>query len=470
MSTFNRTSGVYILFIGIPIAILLWVLKTGHQQNNLSAGEIMQIIQGKGEPSSVWHSFYEHLHHPLSILLLQLILIIVMSRLLGRAMRWVGQPAVTGEILAGILMGPSLLGWLAPSFSAFIFPESSLGSLQFLSQIGLILFMFVIGLELDHNLLKQSASKAIVISHASIAIPYCLGVLLASFIYQELAPPGISFTAFALFMGIAMSITAFPVLARIVQEKGLNHTHAGVISIICAAANDVTAWCILSVVIAIVKAGSIAGAVLVILFAALFIAVMILLIRPLLEKLLANVPADQPISQTIICICFLVLLGAACATEVIGVHALFGAFVAGLIMPQHVGLRAALSEKVEDVALVILLPLFFVLTGLRTQLGALSTESLWGVFGLIILLAVTGKLFGSAFTARYMGESWRDSFTIGVLMNTRGLMELIVLNIGYDLGILSPAVFSIMVFMALITTFMTGPLLNLIQKVSTRAL
>ncbi|PSK91441.1 cation:proton antiporter [Taibaiella chishuiensis] len=422
----------------------------------------------KGKIPSTWDQFidtYSHnLHHPLAILLLQIVSIILVARFFGMLFNKIGQPAVIGEIIAGIFLGPSFLGHYFPEYATFLFPEKSLPNLQFLSQIGLILFMFVIGMELDLKILKNKAKDAVVISHASIIFPFALGIGLAYFIYRRFAPEGIHFLSFALFMGIAMSITAFPVLARIVQERGLSKTRLGTIAITCAAADDITAWCILAAVIAIVKAGSVLSALYTLVLAVVYVLLMLQVVKPFLQRLGDKYSSKESLSKPVVAIFFTTLLVSAYATEVIGIHALFGAFLAGVVMPSNMSFRNVFIEKVEDVAQVLLLPLFFVFTGLRTQIGLLNDPYLWQVCAIIVLLAVLGKFAGSALAARFVGQSWRDSLSIGVLMNTRGLVELIVLNIGYDLGVLSPEVFAMLVIMALLTTMMTGPGLDLINR------
>lgn len=417
---------------------------------------------------SLLQDFALNVHHPLTVLLLQILIIIIAARLLGWLMVKIGQPTVIGEIIAGILLGPSLLGWMFPNFSGFIFPIASVVNLQFLSQIGLILFMFVIGMELDIDVIKKTAKDALVISHAGIIFSYFLGVCLAYFLYQTYAPPDIPFLAFGLFLGNAMSITAFPVLARIIQERGLTRTNIGILVISCAAIDDITAWCILAIVIAVAKAGSVGGSFLTIIFSAGYLGLMIFLVRPFLGRLANRFFALETLSKPIVAFIFIILLVSSYSTEVIGIHALFGAFIAGVVMPSKAEFRHVLTNKIEDVSQVLLLPLFFVLTGLRTQIGLLNDTSLWGVCGLIVVVAIVGKFFGTSLTARLMGQSWVNAFTIGTLMNTRGLMELVVLNIGYDLGILSPTLFSMFVLMALITTFITGPALDLINFIDNR--
>jgi Kef-type K+ transport system membrane component KefB len=352
-----------------------------------------------------------------------------------------------------------------PEFSQVLFPVQSLANLKFLSQIGLILFMFVIGMELDLKALKNKANDAIVISHASIVIPFALGIGLAYFVYNRFAPEGVKFLSFSLFMGIAMSITAFPVLARIVQERGIHKTRLGAIVITCAAADDITAWCLLAVVIAIVKAGTFESSLYIIGLAVIYVMVMLVIVKPFLKRVGDLFGSKKTLVKPVVAIFFLTLILSSYATEVIGIHALFGAFMTGVIMPDISKFRTVFIEKVEDVSVILLLPLFFVFTGLKTEIGLINDPYLWKVTGFIILVAVVGKFFGSALAAKFVGQNWRDSLTIGALMNTRGLMELIVLNIGLELKVLTPEVFTMMVIMALVTTFMTGPTLDLINVV-----
>lgn len=455
-----KNSLFYITIIGGFTALIYWVISKG------AALEVGRNIVKKSVESNHWkdflHSMVDNLQHPLAILLAQIVTIILVARLFGWFFRKIGQPSVIGEMIAGIVLGPSLVGMYFPEFSAALFPKESLGNLQFLSQIGLILFMFVIGMELDLKVLKNKAHDAVVISHASIVIPFALGLSLAYFIYEIYAPMGVEFSSFGLFMGIAMSITAFPVLARIVQERGMQKTKLGTIAITCAAADDITAWCILAVVIAIVKAGSLSSSLYVIGMAILYVIIMLKIVRPFLKRVGDLNATRESLNKPVVAIFFITLLISAYASELIGIHALFGAFLAGAIMPENNKFRNIFIEKVEDVSIIVLLPLFFVFTGLRTQIGLLNDPELWKITGLIILVAVVGKFFGSALAAKFMGQNWKDSLSIGALMNTRGLMELVVLNIGYDLGVLSTEIFTMMVIMALVTTFMTGPALDFI--------
>ncbi|HEX9827240.1 MAG TPA: cation:proton antiporter [Flavobacteriaceae bacterium] len=458
-----KNSFFYVGVIGGFTALMYWIVLLGAKL------EIGRKIVTPDTGKSHWHDFLDsmvhNLEHPLAILLAQIVTIILVARFFGWICKKIGQPTVIGEIIAGIVLGPSLIGMYFPEFFATLFPTESLANLQFLSQIGLIFFMFVIGMELDLKVLKNKAHDAVVISHASIIIPFALGMGLAYFIYQSFAPDGVQFLSFGLFMGIAMSITAFPVLARIVQERGINKTRLGTLVITCAAADDITAWCLLAAVIAIVKAGSFVGSLYVIGMAVGYVFLMIKVIRPFLKRVGDLHSSKENLSKPIVAIFFLTLIISAYTTEVIGIHALFGAFMAGVIMPDNTKFRNIFIEKIEDVALVLLLPLFFVFTGLRTEIGLLKDPYLWKVTGFIILVAVVGKFIGSAIAAKFVGQTWKDSLTIGALMNTRGLMELVVLNIGYDLGVLSPEIFTMAVIMALVTTFMTGPALDLINRI-----
>ncbi len=449
---------LYPLFILPLTAAILFLMWQGKKlENSLSISEVASTHIG--------NHFAESAQHPLAIMLLQIIIILTVARIVGYLFSRIGQQAVIGEITAGIILGPSLLGWLFPEIFSFLFPVSSLSNLQLLSQIGLVLFMFIIGMELDINSLKSRASEAILVSHVSIVFPYFLGVGLAYFLYTSYAPQNISFIAFALFMGIAMSITAFPVLARILKERNMTKTPVGTMAIISAAIGDISAWCILPFVIAIARAGDVSNAWSSIMLSLIYVVAMVFAVRPLLQKLSERFFADGNIHSTFTAVVFLILLASAYVSEVIGIHALFGAFLAGAIMPTNFSLRNLFTERIEDVSTFLLMPLFFAYTGLRTQIGLLNEPHLWSICGIIVLIAVVGKFIGSSVPAKLIGQTWRESLSIGALMNTRGLMELIVLNIGYDLGILTPEIFTMMVFMALATTLMTGPALNIIDKV-----
>ena len=407
----------------------------------------------------------KNLEEPAGLLLLQLIAILAVSRIVGFLFMKMKQPTVIGEILAGIMLGPSLLGYFFPDVFQFLFNPNSLDYLYILSQIGLILFMFTIGMDLDIDDLRKKLKDTFVISHSSIIIPFVMGIILAYIVYRDFSTPDSTFLSFSLFIGISMSITAFPVLARIIQEKGLTKTHLGTLTIASAANNDVTAWILLVAVIAIAQTGSFTSSIYTLLFSAGYIAVMLAIIRPFLKKIGNIYQNEELFNKSIFAFFILILIISAYTTQLLGIHALFGAFLAGVIMPPLPKFRKLMIDKVEDISVSLLLPLFFVYTGLRTQIGLVNTPQLWMLTGVFILVAIIGKLGGSAIPARIIGENWKDSLSLGALMNTRGLMELIVLNIGLEMGIIPPTIFVILVIMALVTTFITTPLLSVIEKI-----
>lgn len=444
----------YAVLVAISVLGLSWLLGLG------SALEGGKAAKQAASSADVTAGLRETLSDPLSILLLQIVVIVVAARLMGALFRKMGQPSVIGEMLAGILLGPSLFGLLFPDALGFLFPAASLGTLKLFSQAGVILFMFLVGMDLDLRHLREKAHSAVMVSHAGILLPMLLGVGLALFLYRSQAPAGVAFSSFALFMGVAMSITAFPVLARILEERGLTRTPLGNSTIACAAVDDVTAWCLLAAVVAVARSNGMAPAFLTIGLAVAFVSFMLLVVRPWVDRTLA---ATRLHGRTIMAGTLVFAFAAAWFTEVIGIHALFGAFLAGVVAPADKAFRAALRDRLEMIVSILLLPLFFAFTGLRTQIGLLDDATSWLICLAVIAVAVAGKLGGSTLAARWTGMGWRDSFAVGALMNTRGLMELVVLNIGYDLGILSGKVFAVMVVMALATTFMTGPLLELVK-------
>jgi len=449
----------YFLLLLIFVAGVWLILKAGA---HLQPANTVAIRSGTA-PASPIGVIWENFRTSLSILLTQIIVILAMAGLFRWLFRRIGQPPVMGEMLAGIVLGPSVLGFFYPQAISFLFPASSLETLRLLSQIGVVLFMFIVGMDLNVRYLREKGSAAVMISHASIIVPFLLGTTLSLFLYRELASPGTSFNAFALFIGVAMSITAFPVLARILEDRGLSQTTLGSIAITCAAVDDVTAWCILALVIALVKSTGFASSALTIGLTLVFAVLMIFVVRPQLAQVIKE-PHFQQHRRRLIPIILAFVLTCALITETIGIHALFGAFVAGVVMPPSTEFRIFLKEKLEAFSSYALLPLFFAFTGLRTQVSLLNDWQGWLMCALIILVAIAGKLGGSMLMSRWTGMSWSRSFSIGVLMNTRGLVELVVLNIGYDLGILSGRIFAMMVLMALVTTFMTGPLLGLVKS------
>ena len=401
---------------------------------------------------------------PLPLLLLQILIIVVAARVFGAAARRLGQPSVIGEMAAGIALGPSLLGAAAPAWFATIFPPASLNVLHLISQVGVVLFMFVVGLEFKLHHLRGQARAAVVVSYVSILVPFLLGAGAAFALYPAHAPEGTSLRAFALFMGISMSVTAFPVLARILSERKMLDTPIGSMALTCAAVDDVTAWTLLALVVAFVTTGgALAPVAVTVLLTVLFVVVMILIVRPVLRPLFAGSDMGEGASKERLAVAVAVGLAGAIATDVIGVHSLFGAFVAGATLPAGDAVRANLRDRLEGFSAVLLLPLFFAFTGLRTQIALVDDLSSFLMCLAIIILATAGKFGGSAIAARFTGMSWSNSLVLGALMNTRGLMELIVLNVGYDLGVISPEIFTALVLMALVTTAMTGPLVGLLS-------
>ncbi len=461
----------YVFTIGVFVGGVLFVLHLGQ---DLPSGAAVPVATSDRSATSTHRPgpspsvasplgiFLDYLRHPLPLLLLQLVVIVAATRIVGGLFHKLGQPSVIGEMVAGIFLGPSLLGLVWPETQSYLFPSSSMSTLRMLSQIGVILYMFLVGVDLDLGHLRQKADAAFLVSHASIVIPFFLGTALCLLIYPPLAPSNIQFTPFALFLGIAMSITAFPVLARIVEERGLTGTFLGSTTIACAAVDDVTAWCLLALVVAIAGASGIGSAIWTVSLTICFIATMLLVARPQAARIVTKKNRSETANKSLVAGVLIFAFASALLTEVIGIHALFGAFLAGAIMPTDTRLRSFLRDRLETLTTVLLLPLFFAFTGLRTQIGLLADAEGWLLCLAIMLVAIAGKFGGGTLAARWTGIGWKDSMAIGVLMNTRGLMELIVLNIGYDMGILSPRIFAMMVIMALVTTFMAGPLLLLI--------
>lgn len=394
------------------------------------------------------------------LVLIEVLIVIGLSRLVGIGFRHIKQPLVIGEIVAGIMLGPSLFGWLSPDLSAAIFPPETIPFLNVLSQVGLIFFMFLIGLELDPKYLKSQIDVAVLTSHVSILVPFSLGTLASLLFYPLVSNSSVSFTAFALFLGAAMSITAFPVLARIITENNLQGTRLGTLALTCAAVDDVTAWCVLALAIAVAKSHNMAAAIPTIVYSAIYIGLMLTVGRKFLKRLSVHYERTGRLTQFVLAGIYMGVVVSALITELIGIHLIFGAFLLGAVMPKHVGLTRELAQKTEDFVLTFLLPVFFAYSGLRTQIGLLNSPKLWLLCGLIVIIAIVGKYFGAYIAARVGGIDNREAAALGWLMNTRGLTELIVLNIGLSLNVISPLLFTMLVIMALVTTFMTSPLLE----------
>jgi Kef-type K+ transport system membrane component KefB len=400
-----------------------------------------------------------------------LVAVIALGHVLGAALRYVGQPPVIGEVLAGILLGPSLLGAISPEAMNALIPSAAVdptgqvaAALKAVAQLGVILYMFLVGLDLNANHLKQKARTAVAVSSTSIVVSFVCGAALALGLYPTLAHAGVPFTTFALFMGVSMAISAFPVLARILTDRGMAKTELGVVALGCAAADNVTAWCLLALVVGVAEAKA-GAAVLVLAGAAAFIAAMVLVVKPVVARVSRRCDATVgPLPPVVISGTFLGLLSAALATEAIGIHAIFGAFLFGVLIPHDGRIAKEFTAKLKDPATVLLLPAFFAFTGMRTQFGLLSGWQDWAWCAAIIVVASAGKFGGALVAAKLAGQSWRSSAALGALLNTRGLMELVILNIGLDMGVISPTLFAMMVMMALVTTAATVPLLNLLVR------
>lgn len=411
----------------------------------VAAANAKQAVAGAGHANALLH------------ILAALCAVILVGRLIGKLLARFQQPPVIGEVIAGICLGPSLLGRVSPELSAWLLPQSVAPHLGMIAQLGVILYMFLVGLELNAELLRHRAHATVAISHTSILAPFLLGALLALMLYPRLSSSDVSFTSFALFLGAAMSITAFPVLARILADRNLTRTELGVVALACAASDDVTAWCLLALVVGVAQA-QLGGAVLVILGTLAYVAFMFLIVRPILVRLIARY-GESCLTPTIAALVYVAVLASALMTEWIGVHAIFGAFLLGAVIPHDSVIAKEFTHKLEDPVTILLLPAFFAITGMRTEIGLVSGYENWLICGLVILVATLGKFGGTLGAARFTGLGWRDSAALGVLMNTRGLMELVVLNIGLEMGVISPTLFAMMVLMAIATTVATTPIL-----------
>jgi Kef-type K+ transport system membrane component KefB len=395
--------------------------------------------------------------------LLALAIIILATRAMGVVFRSFHQPPVIGEIIGGISLGPSVLGWVLPDFQTYVLPSEIAPTLAIIAQLGVILFMFLIGLEVNLRILRSSGQAMLAISHVSIALPFLLGALLALGIYERYATGAVGFTSFALFLGVAMAVTAFPVLARILTDRGLQKTRLGTMAIGVAAVDDVTAWCLLALVVSVVHA-QMGSAFLTMGLTVLFIAGAFVILRPLMIKVVPLLESSGRVSEGSITLIFVAVLVSALTTEYIGVHAIFGAFLLGSVIPHDSRVAIEVTHRLEDIVKLVLLPVFFAYTGMRTEFGLLSTAEDWLLCGIIILVATIGKFGGTFVAAKLAGVTTQDAASLGILMNTRGLVELVVLNIGLDLGVVSPRLFAMLVIMAPVTTFATTPILDLFLR------
>ncbi|MDF5732071.1 MAG: cation:proton antiporter [Rhizonema sp. PD38] len=416
-------------------------------------------------------------------LLLQLTVILVTCRIVtivGR--RYLGQTDVVCEMLAGVILGPSLFGLIAPDFQQWLFPKvpillatgakipnPSMSILFAISQIGLIIYMFLVGLELDTDLIKQRLNGASLVSITGILAPFSLGAFSAIFLYGkgDLFKPGVTPWAAALYLGASMSITAFPMLARMLYERGLSKTSFGTLALAAGSIDDISAWCLLAIVLASIKANisiaafAIGGGISYVLFT-FFIG------QPVFKIFSRMTRRDGGVSVQILALVLIVLMFCAWLTDIVGIYAIFGAFILGTAMPRD-EFALGIRQHSEFLTTAFLLPNFFVFSGLNTQIGLVNTPALWIITVLIVAIAILGKGIGCMLAARLAGENWPESATIGALMNARGLLELIILNIGLEQGVITPTLFTMMVIMAIITTLMTSPLMTLFLKRTSHA-
>ncbi len=446
-----RTWLFYLVMIAVSIGIFTLINEEGKK-----------LVSDAAIGASPGGQAHEQINYLLQILL-ALSVVIVMARAMGALFSLIGQPPVIGEVVGGILLGPSFLGSISPQLYQVLLPPAAAPFLGLIAQLGVIFYMFVVGLELDLKMLRRSGHVALAISHASIVIPFLLGVALALAIFKSYGPANVTFTSFALFMGVSMSITAFPVLARILTDKKISRTRMGTIALTCAAVDDVSAWCLLAVVVSVSQA-KIGGAVITLILTVLYITAMFVLGGPLIRRLIPWLEKFDKLTEGGIAMFFVALLLSALATELIGIHAIFGAFLLGAITPHDSRVAKELTDRIDDLVRIMFLPAFFAFTGMRTQIGLLTTPEDWVLCGVIIVVATVGKFGGTLFASRLSGLSWRDSSALGILMNTRGLVELIVLNLGLDLKILPPRLFAMLVIMALVTTFATSPIFTFITR------
>jgi Kef-type K+ transport system membrane component KefB len=395
--------------------------------------------------------------------LLALTVIMITARVMGALFARVNQPAVIGEVVGGILLGPSLLGRLSPEVAAFLLPPDAAPFLSVIAQLGVILYMFLVGLELDLSLLATKVSTTVVIALTSIVVPFALGGLLAVFLADSIAPAGVPFSSFVLFLGVSMSITAFPVLARILGDRGLQRTEMGTLALTCAAINDAIAWCLLAFVVGVMQ-DTPAEAAWTVGLTFLYIALMLTVGRAIVTAAVARLESSTRIGERSLALVLVAVLLSAVATEFIGIHAIFGAFLLGAVIPHHSQVALQVTDRLADLVRVMFLPAFFAYTGLRTEIGLVHTIEDWLLCVVIIAVATAGKFGGTTLAAKMMGLRWRDSSALGILMNTRGLVELIVLNIGLDLGVITPRLFTMLVIMALVTTMMTSPALTALMR------
>ena len=442
----------YVVMVALAVAAFLYVRSIGNG-----------LVAPDGAPAAATGPVITHTSNTVFELLVSLTAIILTARAMGAIFQKLYQPAVIGEVLGGIMLGPSLLGRFAPNLYALVLPPGIAPFLSVHAQVGVILYMFIVGLELDTRVVRTSGHATLAISHASIIVPFILGSAVALVLYPALSSNAVPFTVFALFIGVAMSITAFPVLARILTDRKMHRTRMGAVALTCAAIDDVTAWCLLALVVGIAQSRA-SDVVRPIFLTVAFIAVLLTVVGPLLRRILLRFEHSVPVSRSTLAAIVVGVLISAMATEAIGIHGIFGAFMFGAIIPSTSPIVGEIRQKLEDLVAVLFLPVFFAFTGMRTEVGLIAGFGNWLLCGTIVLVACAGKFGGTVVASRLTGLGWRDASALGVLMNTRGLVELIVLNIGLDLHLISPRLFTMLVLMAIVTTVMTTPILQLIVR------
>ncbi len=452
----KRTYFIYSLMLTIFIGGIGWVLLKG--------GILYPLLEIKPETLS------DFTWPPFTVFITQILLIIFLSRALGSAARGSGQPALTGEIIAGVLLGPSFLGLLFPSIYNFLFTPESVALLSYVSQLGLILFLFIIGMELDVKVLRNRRQPSFLISHLGILLPFALGIVIAFFWYDNFAQE-INFYGFALFLAIGMSVSAFPVLARIIQERGLAKNPLGTLALTAASIDDITSWSLVALAVAVVKSSNVMDFFITLGLAGVYALLMIKVAMPVMKKMGELYPSRETLNKRVMGSIFVVLMLSVVLAELIGLNGLIGAFFAGVIMPRNLTFKKILNDRMEDVTVAFFLPLLFLYVGVNTNLLLLFDDKTWMLCFLVLGAAILGKFLGVSITAKTLGQKWKESFLLGMLMNTRGLIGLIVITIGFQLGVFPPSLFTILVVLVFVANVLTNPSLDIFlsRKASIKA-
>ncbi|HEX5403669.1 MAG TPA: cation:proton antiporter [Pseudonocardiaceae bacterium] len=440
-----RNIALYVLFALVPAAIAVLIIR------GVPVGSARHAVPVIRTTSIL--SVYK--------VLLAIALIVAVAHLLAIAAEKLGQPKVIGEIIAGLLLGPSVLGAVAPNVTHWLWTQQMVSFLGVLAQLGVVFFMFLMGRELPFPLLRGNRGRVLLTGHTAIAVPFLAGVVLAVTMLAHYRESTVSPVAFVLFCGVALSITAFPVLARILTDRGLRHTRIGTLGMATAGISDVSAWCVLAVVVAIAHGHSSTEALRTVGLSVAFGALMWWGVRPLLAKLAARTETVGASRGWLMIVMLLVVLCSAAATDAIGVQAIFGAFMAGLVAPRSRAVTE-FAYRIEGPTNWFLMPMFFAITGIQVSLGVLGSGTNWLIIVVVILVAIVAKVFGASVPGRLSGLDTRSAAGLGVMMSCRGLTELIVLQLGLALGIFSANLFVLFLVMALVTTALTGPILALL--------